>query len=73
MSQSEFQCDPFQDRPAEKGGQEWVEFIVCAPLRLRFSQHAGGVSSLRSEYRVFATVRFADHEHGTALQGLRKA
>ena len=24
--QSEFQCDPFQDRPAEKGGQEWVEF-----------------------------------------------
>ena len=23
--QSEFQCDPFQDRPAEKGGQEWVE------------------------------------------------
>eukprot|EP01043_Picozoa_sp_COSAG02_P104504 COSAG02_NODE_40501_length_404_cov_11.085246_1_plen_95_part_00 len=28
--QSEFQCDPFQDRPAEKGGQEWVEFMVCA-------------------------------------------
>ena len=23
--QSEFQCDPFQDRPAEKGGQEWLE------------------------------------------------
>ena len=23
--QSEFQCDPFQDRPAEKGLQEWVE------------------------------------------------
>ena len=23
--QSEFHCDPFQDRPAEKGGQEWVE------------------------------------------------
>ena len=23
--QSEFQCDPFQDRPAEKGGQGWVE------------------------------------------------
>ena len=23
--QSEFQCDAFQDRPAEKGGQEWVE------------------------------------------------
>ena len=23
--QSEFQCDPFQDRPAEKGVQEWVE------------------------------------------------
>ena len=23
--QSEFQCDPFQGRPAEKGGQELVE------------------------------------------------
>ena len=33
--QSECQCDPFQDRPAEKGGQGWVEFIVCAPSRLR--------------------------------------
>ena len=28
--QSEFQCDPFQDRPAEKGGQEWVELKACA-------------------------------------------
>jgi len=28
--QSEFQCDPFQDRPAEKGGQEWVELEACA-------------------------------------------
>ena len=27
--QSEFQCGPFQDRPAEKGGQEWVEFETC--------------------------------------------
>ena len=27
--QSEFQCDPFQDRPAEKGGQEWVELEAC--------------------------------------------
>ena len=33
--QSEFHCDPFQDRPAEKGGQEWVELEACAPLRLR--------------------------------------
>ena len=24
--QSEFQCDPFQDRPAARTGQEWVEF-----------------------------------------------
>ena len=23
--QSEFQCDPFQDRPAARTGQEWVE------------------------------------------------
>ena len=23
--QSEFQCDPFQDRPAEKGVQGWVD------------------------------------------------
>ena len=28
--QSEFQCDPFQDRPAARTGQEWVEFMVCA-------------------------------------------
>ena len=28
--QSEFQCDPFQDRPAEKGGQERVELKACA-------------------------------------------
>ena len=26
--QSEFQCDPFQDRPAARTGQEWVEFMV---------------------------------------------
>ena len=23
--QSEFRCDPFQDRPAARTGQEWVE------------------------------------------------
>ena len=28
--QSEFQCDPFQDRPAARTGQEWVEFMMCA-------------------------------------------
>ena len=28
--QSEFHCDPFQDRRAARTGQEWVEFIVCA-------------------------------------------
>ena len=28
--QSEFQCDPFQDRPAARTGQERVEFMVCA-------------------------------------------
>ena len=26
--QSEFQSDPFQDRPAARTGQEWVEFMV---------------------------------------------
>ena len=26
--QSEFQCDPFQDRPAARTGQERVEFMV---------------------------------------------
>ena len=26
--QSEFQCDPFQDRRAARTGQEWVEFMV---------------------------------------------
>ena len=28
--QSEFQCDPFQDRRAARTGQERVEFMVCA-------------------------------------------
>ena len=28
--QSEFQSDPFQDRPAARTGQEWVEFMMCA-------------------------------------------
>ena len=28
--QSEFQSDPFQDRPAARTGQERVEFMVCA-------------------------------------------
>ena len=26
--QSEFQCDPFQDRRAARTGQEWVEFML---------------------------------------------
>ena len=61
--QSEFQCDPFQDRPAEKGGQEWVELEARRSMEADgwrsvrlFSQHGGDVSSLPSESHVFVAV-----------------
>ena len=53
--QSEFQCDPFQDRPAARTGQEWVE-LEAWPSAGLFSQHVGDVSSLPSESRVLDAV-----------------
>ena len=56
--QSEFPCDPFQDRPAEKGGEERVELETwrSGAFRETFSQHAGDVSSLPSYPRVCSSV-----------------
>ena len=71
--QSEFQCDPFQDRPAEKGGQEWVELEACAPWRLRgtFSparwwcqQSTFGVPRVRGRAFRSCTVRTVLPEKG---------
>ena len=58
--QSEFRCDPFQDRPAEKGVQEWVEFIVCAFVCL---QETGTAAPSRFEGAVV---------HGSAPGGARQ-
>ena len=58
--QSEFQRDPFQDRPAEKGGQEWVELEACTFVHLA---EIGTTASLRFE---------SDVVHGSAPGGARQ-
>ena len=67
--QSEFQCDPFQDRPAEKGGQERVElearpFVGFEALRETFfpahwwcQQSFFGVSRVQLHALTSCTVR----------------
>ena len=64
--QSEFQCDPFQDRPAEKGGQEWVELEACAfvclrgtffPARWWFQLSSFGVPRVQLHALTSCTVR----------------
>ena len=58
--QSEFHCDPFQDRPAEKGGQGWVEL------------EAGPFEAL-VETGTTASSRFeGDVVHGSAPGGARQ-
>ena len=64
--QSEFQCDPFQDRPAEKGGQEWLELETWRsgafrgtffPARWWCQQSTLGVPRVRGRAFTSCTVR----------------
>ena len=71
--QSEFQRDPFQDRPAEKGGQEWVD---CKrgppwPWRRQGPQRPHGSRVLWSLTPLRAVTGSQVTRY--ALQGLKKA
>ena len=51
---TEFRYDAPQGRRACEGGearQEWVEFMMCAPLRLRGTRYSGSTRRGQSSYR----------------------